>query len=149
MGESVEVLMADLAEPSRIDGRGTGPMTSIESILAQVRADVVNVERGSVDRHFLPLGARVRKRAGLPSESMKDICRRQPIRSLAEGEPPCAAWVYSQKITFALRGLTPGRRGLPPWRRRHVIPNRISRHEHHGMRVFEVDDFFHELRRYG
>jgi hypothetical protein len=125
VGKSVEVVMADLAGRSTTDGRGAGPMTSTESTFAQVLAEV-----------------------GLPSESMKDICLRQPTRSL-KGEPPRTAGVHSKKITFDLRGLTPGRRGMPPWRRRHVIPNRITRQEHDGVHVYDVDDFFHEVRRYG
>jgi hypothetical protein len=72
---------------------------------------------------------RVRKRAGLPSESMKDICRRQPIRSLAEGELPSTAGVHSQKSTFDFRGLTPRCRGLPPWRHRYVMPKPVPRQE--------------------
>ena len=60
-------------------------------------ADIVRVERVSVDSHFFDdLGAdsmvmaqfcaRVRKRADLPSVSMKDVYRHPTIRSLA------AAW---------------------------------------------------------
>jgi non-ribosomal peptide synthetase-like protein len=73
---------------------GTGPMTGTEGILAEVLADIVGVERVSVDSHFFDdLGAdsmvmahfcaRVRKRADLPSVSMKDVYRHPTIRSLA------------------------------------------------------------------
>ncbi|MFJ7201264.1 MULTISPECIES: Pls/PosA family non-ribosomal peptide synthetase [unclassified Streptomyces] len=74
----------------------TGPEDGIEKDLAEVLADVMCVERVSVDGHFFDdLGAnslvmahfcaRVRKRADLPSASMKDIYRNPTIRSLATG----------------------------------------------------------------
>jgi non-ribosomal peptide synthetase-like protein len=64
------------------------------SSLAEVLAEIVGVERVSADSHFFDeLGAdslvmahfcaRVRKRADLPSVSMKDIYRNPTIRSLA------------------------------------------------------------------
>jgi hypothetical protein len=129
-------------------------MTSTESMLAQVRADIVSVERGSVDRRFLPCGARLRKRAGLPSESMKDICRRQLIRSLAEGELPCTAGAHSQKITFDFRGLTPtGVGGCPPGATgtscRILFPVKRPSRARRDARPCDVDDFFHKLSRYG
>ena len=65
-----------------------------ERALAEVLAEVVRVERVSVDSHFFEdLGAdsmvmaqfcaRVRKRPELPSVSMKDVYRHPTIRSLA------------------------------------------------------------------
>lgn len=74
----------------------TSPETDIEKDLAEVLADVMRVERVSIDSHFFDdLGAnslvmahfcaRVRKRADLPSASMKDIYRHPTIRSLATG----------------------------------------------------------------
>ena len=65
-----------------------------ERALAEVLAEVLRVERVSVDSHFFDdLGAdslvmaqfcaRVRKRADLPSVSMKDIYQHPTIRSLA------------------------------------------------------------------
>ena len=67
---------------------------SLEGVLAEVLAGVVHVERVPVDSHFFDdLGAdslvmaqfcaRVRKRADLPSVSMKDIYQHPTIRSLA------------------------------------------------------------------
>ena len=81
MGKSAE-LTADLAE------------SGTELILAEVLADLVSVERVPVDSHFFEdLGAdslvmakfcaRLRKREGLPSVSMKDIYAHPTIRSLA------------------------------------------------------------------
>jgi non-ribosomal peptide synthetase-like protein len=92
MGKSFEGLTADLAESTQ--SRYAGPTTGTERILAEVLADVVRVERVSVDSHFFEdLGAdslvmaqfcaRVRKRADLPSVSMKDVYQHPTIRSLA------------------------------------------------------------------
>ena len=69
--------------------------TSIEGILAGMLADVMKAGQVPVDSHFFDeLGAdslvmakfcaRVRKREGLPSVSMKDIYAHPTIRSLAE-----------------------------------------------------------------
>ena len=71
-----------------------GPRTSAEARSREVLADVVGVEQVSVDSHFFDdLGAdsmvmarfcaRVRKRADLPSVSMKDIYQHPTISSLA------------------------------------------------------------------
>ena len=83
-----------MAEPSTTRGTSAGPTTGTEKVLAEVLADVVNVEQVSVDSNFFDdLGAnslvmahfcaRVRKRADLPSVSMKDIYRHPTIKSLA------------------------------------------------------------------
>src|SRR5213594_163632 len=83
--------MADstvIAETTVIDRLST------ESILAEVLAGVLHVDRVSVDSHFFEeLGAdslvmahfcaRVRKRGNLPSVSMKDVYAHPTIRSLA------------------------------------------------------------------
>src|SRR5256885_13458608 len=74
-------------------GRSTAA-TDAERIFAEVLADVLRVDRVSVDSHFFDeLGAdswvrahccaRVRKRGDLPSVSMKDIYRYPTIRSRA------------------------------------------------------------------
>jgi non-ribosomal peptide synthetase-like protein len=71
-----------------------GPTTGTERALAEVLAEVVRVERVSVDSHFFEdLGAdsmvmaqfcaRVRKRPELPSVSMKDVYGHPTIRDLA------------------------------------------------------------------
>src|SRR5438105_5914338 len=78
----------------RIEDRGSAETTSLESIFAEVLADVLRVDRVSVDSHFFDeLGAdslvmahfcaRVRKRGDLPSVSMKDVYGHPTIRSLA------------------------------------------------------------------
>src|SRR5438128_5496223 len=77
-----------------IADRGSAATTGAESIFAEMLADVLRVDRVSVDSHFFDeLGAdslvmahfcaRVRKRGDLPSVSMKDIYRYPTIRSLA------------------------------------------------------------------
>jgi non-ribosomal peptide synthetase-like protein len=92
---TVDVLTAGPAESSTNQGTYAGPTTGTERVLAEVLADVVSVEQVSVDSHFFDdLGAnslvmahfcaRVRKRADLPSVSMKDIYRHPTIKSLAQ-----------------------------------------------------------------
>src|SRR5438552_2876293 len=76
------------------DRHGSAP-TSVEAVFAEVLADVLRVDKVSVDSHFFEeLGAdslvmahfcaRVRKRGDLPSVSMKDVYAHPTIRSLAE-----------------------------------------------------------------
>ncbi|WP_433557145.1 Pls/PosA family non-ribosomal peptide synthetase [Pseudonocardia xinjiangensis] len=102
MGESIEVMPARVAAPPTvrsssptIQGGPVGSLTSIELGLAEVLADVVQVDRVPVDSHFFDdLGAdslvmahfcaRVRKRADLPKISIKDVYRHQTIESLAK-----------------------------------------------------------------
>ncbi|MEU3656068.1 Pls/PosA family non-ribosomal peptide synthetase [Streptomyces sp. NPDC032161] len=94
--KSLDVLTPGPDESAIDTSRFTSPETDIEKDLAEVLADVMCVERVSVDSHFFDdLGAnslvmahfcaRVRKRADLPSASMKDIYRHPTIRSLATG----------------------------------------------------------------
>ena len=94
LDKSVDVLTVDLAESTTSDGTLVGP-AGTEQILAAVLADVLDVDRVSVDSHFFDdLGAnsltmahfcaRVRKRDDLPSVSMKDIYRSPTVKSLAE-----------------------------------------------------------------
>jgi aryl carrier-like protein len=82
-----EVVMGNLAGTITAE-----PTTSIEGILAGMLADVIKAEQVPVDGHFFEeLGAdslvmakfcaRVRKREGLPSVSMKDIYAHPTIRS--------------------------------------------------------------------
>ncbi|MBA2950583.1 Pls/PosA family non-ribosomal peptide synthetase [Streptomyces himalayensis] len=76
-------------------GSLVGPEAGTARLLAEVLADVVRVERVSADSHFFDdLGAdsmvmaqfcaRVRKRADLPSVSMKDVYRHPTVNSLAD-----------------------------------------------------------------
>lgn len=94
--KSVDVLTPGPDESAIDERRYTGPSIGIERNLAEVLADVMGVERVSVDSHFFDdLGAnslvmaqfcaRVRKRTDLPSASMKDIYRHPTIRSLTTG----------------------------------------------------------------
>ncbi|OKJ44902.1 Pls/PosA family non-ribosomal peptide synthetase [Streptomyces sp. CB01580] len=94
--KSLDVLTPGPDESAIDTSRFTSPETGIEKDLAEVLADVMCVERVSIDSHFFDdLGAnslvmahfcaRVRKRADLPSASMKDIYRHPTIRSLATG----------------------------------------------------------------
>src|SRR2546428_10905578 len=93
--ERVKVIVPRaVAESTSIEDRGSAATTGAESIFAEMLADVLRVDRVSVDSHFFDeLGAdslgmahfcaRVRKRGDLPSVSMKDIYRYPTIRSLA------------------------------------------------------------------
>src|SRR6266702_1828248 len=83
-----------MGESMLIEDRGSAATTSVESIFAEVLADVLRVDRVSVDSHFFDeLGAdslvmahfcaRVRKRGNLPSVSMRDVYAHPTIRSLA------------------------------------------------------------------
>ncbi|MGW2558609.1 Pls/PosA family non-ribosomal peptide synthetase [Streptomyces sp. NPDC001514] len=92
--KSVEVLTPEPDEPALSKRSDVGPVTDTGTNLAEVLADVMGVERVSVDGHFFDdLGAnsllmaqfcaRVRKRTDLPSVSMKDIYRYPTLRSLA------------------------------------------------------------------
>src|SRR6266403_1640099 len=92
--QRVKVIVARaVAQSTLIQNRGSAATTGAESIFAEVLADVLRVDRVSVDSHFFDeLGAdslvmahfcaRVRKRGNLPSVSMKDIYRHPTIRSL-------------------------------------------------------------------
>ncbi len=94
-GKSVEVLTADPAGVATVQDReDTGPVAATAGLLAEVLAGVLRVEQVPADSHFFhDLGAdslvmaqfcaRVRKRADLPTVSMKDIYRHPTLRSLA------------------------------------------------------------------
>src|SRR5256885_9713473 len=79
-----------------IEDRGSAATIGVESIFAEVLADVLRVDRVSVDSHFFDelcadslvmahFCARVRKRGNLPPVSMRDVYRYPTIRSLATG----------------------------------------------------------------
>src|SRR3989475_8328781 len=85
---------AGSAECAVTQDRCTDAVTRAERTFAEVLAEVLRVDRLSVDSHFFEeLGAdslvmakfcaRVRKRGDLASVSMKDIYRHPTIRSLA------------------------------------------------------------------
>src|SRR6266404_3840390 len=82
------------AECAVTQDRCTDAITSAERTLAELLADLLRVDRLSVESHFFDeLGAdslvmahfcaRVRKRGDLPSISMRDIYRHPTVRSLA------------------------------------------------------------------
>src|SRR5713226_4264853 len=84
-----------MAESMLIENRCSAAATGAESILAEVLAGVLRVDRVPVDSHFFEeLGAdslvmahfcaRVRKRGDVPAVSMKDVYAHPTIRSLAE-----------------------------------------------------------------
>src|SRR5437879_3943813 len=102
------------------DRHGSAP-TGVEAVFAELLAEVLRIDRVSVDSHFFDqLGAdslvmarfcaRVRKRGDLPSVSMKDIYRHPTIRSLAEAlavaalkpvQPPVSAAIEAATSTSA------------------------------------------------
>src|SRR5215510_8795823 len=80
--------------PTLLEDRPGGAKTGTESIFAEVLAEVLHVDRVSVDDHFFEqLGAdslvmahfcaRVRKRGDVPAVSMKDVYAHPTIRGLA------------------------------------------------------------------
>jgi len=82
------------------DRHGSAP-TGVEAVFAELLAEVLRIERVSVDSHFFDdLGAdslvmakfcaRVRKRGDFPPVSMQDIYRHPTIRSLAAALPDAA-----------------------------------------------------------
>src|SRR5438034_1602827 len=92
--------------------------TGAESIFAEVLADVLRVDRVSVDSHFFDeLGAdslvmahfcaRVRKRGNLPPVSMKDVYAHPTIRSLAAAVADLAPRSAKSAAAAALELPTP------------------------------------------
>src|SRR6266403_5821111 len=107
-----------MAESMLIEDRGSAATTSAEGIFAEVLADVLRVDRVSVDSHFFDeLGAdslvmakfcaRVRKRGDLPSVSMQDIYRRPTIRSLAAALAYAAPRPAQPPVSAAIEAATP------------------------------------------
>src|SRR5438093_10426013 len=83
-----------VAESTLTEDRPGAATTGAETVFAEVLADVLRVDRVSVDSHFFDeLGAdslvmahfcaRVGKRGNLPSVSMKDVYAHPTIRTLA------------------------------------------------------------------
>src|SRR4249920_1813136 len=92
--EALGALTVALADSPTTQARRARPESSTESSFAEVLADVMRVDRVSVDSNFFDdLGAdsmvmarfcaRVRKRPDLPAVSIKDIYQHPTIRSLA------------------------------------------------------------------
>src|SRR5438876_9016983 len=107
-----------VAESTLIEDRPGAATPCAESIFAEVLADVLRVDRVSVDSHFFDeLGAdslvmahfcaRVRKRGNLPSVSMKDIYRHPTIRSLAAALADVAPSSAKSSVAAAIEAATP------------------------------------------
>src|SRR5258705_5771457 len=107
MGE--RVLIENQSEPAT---------NGVESTFAEVLAEVMRVDRVSVESHFFDeLGAdslvmahfcaRVRKRGGLPSVSMKDVYAHPTISRLAAGIREVASAPGKQGAEEAVAAQTP------------------------------------------
>src|SRR5436309_8982265 len=81
-----------MAESMLIENVRNAAVAGVESVFAELLADVLRVDRVSVDSHFFDdLGAdslvmahfcaRVRKRGNLPAVSMRDVYRHPTIRA--------------------------------------------------------------------
>src|SRR5919109_1716288 len=104
--------------PTLIEDRPGSARTGLESAFAEVLADVLRVDRVSIDSHFFDeLGAdslvmahfcaRVRKRGDLPSVSMKDIYRHPTIRSLAAALADAAPRPAQPPVSAPIQAPTP------------------------------------------
>jgi aryl carrier-like protein len=102
----------------RIEGRGSDATTALESSFAEALAEVLRVDRVSVDSNFFDeLGgdslvmahfcARVRKRGNLPSVSMRDVYRYPTIRSLAAALADVAPSSARLSVAAAMEAPTP------------------------------------------
>ncbi|HKR54841.1 MAG TPA: phosphopantetheine-binding protein, partial [Gemmatimonadales bacterium] len=101
-------------------GRCSDATTAAERTLAGVLAEVLRADRLSVDSHFFDeLGAdslvmakfcaRLRKRADLPSISMKDIYRHPTIRRLTAALSEAAPGTVQRPVSAADEAATPTR----------------------------------------
>src|SRR5262245_29643022 len=104
---------------THMDTRDAAPI-GIEATFANVLAEILRVERVSVDSHFFDdLGAdslvmahfcaRVRKRGNLPSVSMKDVYAHPTIRSLAAALADVAPSPAKSSVPAAIEAPTPTR----------------------------------------
>src|SRR5438046_5146700 len=109
-----------MSAATAIENRRSAAATDAERIFAEVLADVLRVDRVSVDSHFFDeLGAdslvmahfcaRVRKRGDLPSVSMRDIYRHPTIRSLATAFADVAARPAKPSVSAGIEAPTPTR----------------------------------------
>src|SRR5256712_12961336 len=111
-----------------IADRGSAATTGAESIFAEMLADVLRVDRVSVDSHFFDeLGAdslvmahfcaRVRKRGDLPSVSMQDVYQHPTIRSLAAARADAVHNSPRPAVPAAIEPPTPSRTReyIPLW----------------------------------
>ncbi len=109
-----------MSAATAIESRRSAAATGTERIFAEVLADVLRVDRVSVDSHFFEeLGAdslvmahfcaRVRKRGDLPSVSMKDIYGHPTIRRLAAALADAAPSSAKSSVPAATEVATPTR----------------------------------------
>jgi non-ribosomal peptide synthetase-like protein len=98
--------------------QSTTATTGLESTFAGILADVLRVDRVSVDSHFFDdlradslvmahFCARVRKRGDLPPVSMRDIYRHPTIRSLAAAVADVAPRSAKASVSAPIEPLTP------------------------------------------
>ena len=89
-----KVMTADLTESNAAEGRYAAPTTTTERLLCEVLANIIGVERVSVDSHFFDdLGAdsmvmarfcaRLRKQTDLPPVPIKQVYEHPTISGLA------------------------------------------------------------------
>src|SRR5881296_4562660 len=101
-----------------IENQSAPATNGVESTFAEVLAEVMRVDRVSVDSHFFEeLGAdslvmahfcaRVRKRGNLPSVSMKDVYAHPTIRSLAAALADVAPSPAKSPVPAAIEAPTP------------------------------------------
>src|SRR5260370_12647863 len=106
------------AECAVTQDRCTDAVTRAEDAFAEVLAEVLRVDRLSVESHFFDeLGAdslvmakfcaRVRKQGDLPSASMKDIYAHPTIRSLAAALADAASRPAQPPVAAAVEAATP------------------------------------------
>src|SRR2546422_1457152 len=106
------------AECAVAQDRCTDAVTRAERTFAEVLAEVLRVDRLSVESHFFDeLGAdslvmakfcaRVRKQGDLPSVSMKDIYGHPTIRSLAAALADVAPRPAKPPVSAAIEAATP------------------------------------------
>src|SRR5438094_2796813 len=104
--------------PMLIEDRPGAATTHAESTFAEVLADVLRIDRVSVDSHFFDeLGAdslvmahfcaRVRKRGNLPPVSMKDVYAHPTIRGLAAALADVAPRPAKPPVSAAIEVATP------------------------------------------
>jgi len=97
-----------------------GPTTGTEKILADVLADVVRLERVSVDSHFFDdlsansllmarFCARIREQTDLPSVSMKDVYLNPTVRSLGLALDDVVPAAAEPRIPDATQAVTSAR----------------------------------------
>src|SRR6266853_1577544 len=107
-----------MAESMLIENLRNAAPAGVESVFAELLANVLRVDRVSVDSHFFDdLGAdslvmahfcaRVRKRGNLPSVSMKDIYQHPTVRSLAAALADMAPTPAKPRVSAAIEAPTP------------------------------------------